>query len=64
MDKERRKKINQELELIQTLGHLLQKVGESDAEGKLNGWALENAGKMILNSACEVREQLDEEKRK
>jgi len=60
----RGKQINQELELIQTLGHLLQKAGESDAEVKLNGWALENVGKMILNSACEVREQLEEEGRK
>lgn len=59
-----RKKINEELELIQTLAHLLQKVGESDSEVKINGWALENTGRMILNSACEVREQLEEEGKK
>jgi len=60
----RRERINEELELIQTLAHLLQKVGESETEVKINGWALENTGKMILNAACEVREALDEETQK
>ena len=34
-----------ELELIQTIGHLLQKAGEADAEVGMCGWALEGAGR-------------------
>ena len=58
------KKLIRELELIQTIGHLLQKVGEADADVTLSGWALEGAGKTIVNSASEIREALDEEKAK
>ena len=59
MDEVRRRVIRQ-LELIQTIGHLLQKAGEVDAEVTLSGWALEGAGSTIVNSAAEVREILDE----
>jgi hypothetical protein len=55
-----RRKLNRELELIQTIGHLLQKAGEADAEVAICGWALENAGRVIVSSAAEIREALDE----
>ena len=55
------KKLNRELELIQTIGHLLQKAGEADVEICMSGWALEGAGRMIVNSASEIRETLEEE---
>ena len=58
------KKLSRELELIQTIGHLLQKAGEADAEVTLCGWALEGAGKTIIDSASEIREALDEGKTK
>ena len=58
----RRERINHELEVIQTLAPLLRRARGSYAEVKINGWALENVGKMILNAACEVRERLDEER--
>lgn len=55
-----RRRVTKELELIQTIGHLLQKAGEVDAEVTLSGWALEGAGSTIVNSAAEVREILND----
>ncbi|MFT4548839.1 MAG: hypothetical protein ACI8XO_002667 [Verrucomicrobiales bacterium] len=53
------KKLIRELELIQSIGHLLQKAGEADVDVTLSGWALEGAGRMIVDSASEIREALD-----
>ena len=47
---------NRELEQIQTIGHLLQKAGEVDAEVTMSGWALEGAGRMIIDSASKIVE--------
>ena len=59
-----RRRVVKELELIQTIGHLLQKAGEVDAQVTLCGWALEGAGSIIVNSAAEVREILDDQMKK
>jgi hypothetical protein len=52
------KKLIRELEQIQTIGHLLRKAGEADAEVAMSGWALEGAGRMIVDSASEITETL------
>ena len=50
--------LSRHLERIQIIGHLLQKAGEADAEVTMSGWALEGAGKMIVDSASEIAERL------